>query len=80
MPPMEILSIDPNFYKGDRVVMSSLALEEGLGDNTITTGIVSGFSRDGKCIYVLRDGHVTPQPWHKSYWYKLSPIEKILGD
>lgn len=54
---------------GDRVKMTQLALREKLdGPKSKRCGVVVGESRDGKNIYVRRDGDKSRLRYHRSFW------------
>ena len=55
--------------KGDRVRMTRQALSQKLdGPKSKRCGIVVGESRDGKRIYVRRDGDMSRTEWHRDFW------------
>jgi hypothetical protein len=58
-----------SFKKGDRVKMTARAIQNRLdGPRHITTGTVTGFSRDGKFLRVQRDGIKETSGYAPIFW------------
>lgn len=60
------------FHLGDRVCLTlageARILSGRRGSNRATGGIVCGYSRDGRCVRVKRDGSVTIEAYHWTFW------------
>lgn len=57
-----------SFKKLDRVVATDEAVEQYKSLQNTRTGTVCGMSRDGRSVYVLRDGRKTTEAWGVELW------------
>lgn len=57
---------------GSRVRMTKVAIARKLdGPKSKRCGVLVGESRDGKRIYVRRDGDITKSVWAREFWKTL---------
>lgn len=60
----------------DRVVMSDEGVRHLSIKGSRPKGQVTGFSRDGRCIYVRKDGQVYHSSYYKGFWELDTSIER----
>jgi len=73
------------FRVGDRVRLTKSgeacrSVRVWRGKERPTDATVSGFSKNGREIYVIFDGHTTPQGWAKQFLMRILPMPFEVAD
>jgi hypothetical protein len=71
---------DPNelmpcqFKRGDTVQLSAAGVERSIFIYTPNRklGVFMGYSKDGKFVKIIREGTLTAQYYHPSFWEEVS--------
>jgi hypothetical protein len=61
------------FELGDRVGVTALGTQRHIGQESLR-GTVVGFSRDTKCVRIIKDGTKYPMTYHQDFWYVVSRV------